>query len=217
MTKDLRHYQKPETGQNSANKAEAGPDSPKQAEEVPGLTKQAQESPGLDANYEYWDSYKSFDDVRRIYVKTKYHRYQSAFDSCDAQGGIQMSFSFGALIFGWLWFFYRKMYKEGLLILGAGILLNIIFHIWGLEKNFAIAGGISLLFYIATGIYGKGLYWMAANSQIARAMDLSPSNPRGALHWLSENGGVHTWMLIVGGILGGFFLLLVAIAIAVPA
>lgn len=179
MTEDFRDYRPPQA-----------PDSPKQAENPP-------KKEGIPEN---WASEVSFDEARRIYVKTNYDRYHEAFEKCDAHGGIQPSFSVAAFFFGWLWFFYRKMYREGLLILGFILILNFI----GLSQN--VLAVVSMAISTSLGIFGKGLYWMAVNRKIARAMELSPTNPRWALDWLSDTGGVNIWA-VIGGIILTFLLI----------
>lgn len=189
MTKDLRHHQKPE--------------------EIPDLTKQAEESPGQDENLQYWGPDKSLDHIRRIYVKTNYKYFQKIFEKRDAQGALQIGgFSNGAFFLNFFWFFHRKMYLEGLLIMGGVLLLFGIGVSLELSDNTlramsaGIAGGLASL--------GKYLYWLAVNRQIARARVLFPTDPNRALEWLDETGGVNYWALVAGVI---FFILVFYTAI----
>ena len=129
----------------------------------------------------------SFDEVRRIYVQEDYHRFEDDFKRLDDSGQLVPSFSVVIFFMGTLWFLYRKMYMEAGIILGVGVVLNLLVVQLGLKDGISF---VLLGFSAVLGMCGSGLYWMAINREIAKSMALFPNDAKGAIEWLRSRGGV---------------------------
>lgn len=128
----------------------------------------------------------SLAEVRALYVGDKYHRFAEAFDSFDRAGKLQASFSWPAFFLGLVWFVYRKMYLEALVIFVAALLGQLLLS--GLTQG---SGLISLGAALLLGLLAKGLYWKAVDRRIFQAMNLYPQEPAEAIAWLARRGGVN--------------------------
>lgn len=103
-----------------------------------------------------------------------------------------------AFFFGPFWMFYRKLYLWGLFAL---ILLIIPY--------------INFIAWIAWGFTGYYIYYKHANKKITdikRVLSSSSNLPQA----VSDIGGVHIWLLIVGYVLIAISLLSILIAILIP-
>ena len=147
-----------------------------------------------------WTSQVTLDEVRRIYVKPNYHRFSEVFAECDAYGGMRPSLAVAPFFFGYLWFFYRKMYLEGFLVLMAGGLVLGVVQALAVNSPQAAsiaAFGLNLSVSIILTIYAKAIYWKAVDRQIEKAMRLYPQDPARALSWLDNIGGVNFWIVVI--------------------
>jgi len=146
-----------------------------------------------------WTKEVTLEDVRRIYVKHGYERFAAAFAGCDAAGGMAPSFVFAPFFISYAWFFYRKMYREGLILMGVSFLLVFIggrLIQASPESGGTIVVGINLVFLLGMMVYGKALYWKAVDRKIARAMQAFPDNPQRAMAWLNNVGGTNIWIVL---------------------
>ena len=147
-----------------------------------------------------WTSEITLDDVRRIYVKQRYESFEPVFASCDAAGGMQPSLVVGPLFIGFAWFFYRKMYMEGLILMGLGFVLMLMGGAVlqaSPETGRKIVIGLNLVCLLGMMVYGKALYWKAVDRKIARAMRAFPDDPQKALAWLDRVGGTNLWIVLI--------------------
>lgn len=136
----------------------------------------------------------TLDDARRTYVQVHYERFAGVFARCDAVGGLRLSFGLAPFLFGELWFIYRKMYLEGLLLLAASLIISGYIHIHyptGPEDFPNLNILVQLAAAILLGLVGKGLYWKATDRRIEQAMKRYPGEPYQALAWLDSVGGVN--------------------------
>lgn len=143
----------------------------------------------------------SLADVRKVYVGPGYQRYEAAFAKCDAAGKPEHSFSIAPFFFSCFWFFYRKMYFEGLIILAVTVGVSLLADAFLGASRHAVMAGVG----VAVAINAKGIYWRAVDKKIAQAMKMYPSEPQKAVAWLAAKGGVNYWALAAGVIVFGLF------------
>lgn len=79
----------------------------------------------------------------------------------EGRGGIAFGFCWPALLFGFAWFLYRKMWAFGLLLLVLPVALSFMFESPG--------GPIGLM--VAMAMFGKSLYVQHALSRMDRARE----------------------------------------------
>jgi len=147
-----------------------------------------------------WTSQITLDEVRQIYVKTNYERFGPVFDECDAFGKMRASLALAPFFFGYLWFFYRKMYLEGFLVLMAGFIVMGVIQTLAVQapEMAPLAGlGLNLAVSLILAVYAKALYWKAVDRQIEKAMRLYPQDPARAISWLDNVGGVNVWIVVL--------------------
>ena len=193
-TNDFRNFNPDGSEQPSA------PGGPPPGDELPGWTREV-----------------TLEDVRRIYVKHGYERFAATFAGCDTAGGLVPSFVFAPFFISYAWFFYRKMYLEGLILMGASFLLMFIGG--GVvqaspESGGAIVLGVNLVFLLGMMVYGKALYWRAVDRKIARAMQAFPDNPQKAMAWLDSVGGTNIWIVLA--FFGLVFFIAFSLAASLP-
>lgn len=141
----------------------------------------------------------TLDDARRTYVKIHYERFAGLFARCDAVGGMRLSFGLAPFLFGGLWFLYRKIYLEGLLLLAVSLSLSA-YEVYFMT-NEAHSPPLLTLFQfslaVLAGLYGGSIYWKATDRQIEKAMRHYPGQPDQALAWLDSTGGVNLPMVVL--------------------
>lgn len=184
-TNDFRKFNPDGYEQPSASGGpsdEAGPQGPPFGEELPGWTREV-----------------TLEDVRRIYVKQGYERFEPLFANCDANGGMQPSLVVAPFFISYAWFFYRKMYLEGLILMGLSFILMFVGGAMmkaSPQTGGMVVLGINLVFLLGMMVYGKAIYWKAVDRKIARAMQAFPDNPQKALAWLDNVGGTNIWIVL---------------------
>lgn len=139
----------------------------------------------------------SLDEVRQIYVGRGYKRFEAAFAKCDAAGKAEHTVSIAPFFFSFLWFFYRKMNLEGLIILAVCLVASVLADYILTAAPTAVMAGVG----VAVALNAKGIYWRAVDKKIAQAMRLHPNSPTQAVEWLRARGGVAVWPVIAGVIL----------------
>ena len=175
----------------------AGPQAAPPGDELPGWTKEV-----------------TLEDVRRIYVKHGYERFEGTFARCDAAGGMQPSLVVAPFFIGFAWFLYRKMYLESLVFIGLSFVLVFMGGTMmqaSPETGYKIFMGLQLVCLLGMMIYGKALYWKAVDRKIARAMRAFPNDPQKAMAWLDNVGGTNIWIVLA------FFGLIFFLAFSVAA
>jgi hypothetical protein len=123
-------------------------------------------------------------------------RYLAVFNRFDSQESyLNAGWNWSAFLFSGLWALYRKMYVWFFAFWAIATISNII------EK--AGSTGFSLLVLLipafAFGVYADALYYRRAKAKIASASQFN--NPTEVLDQLRKNGGVHTWLLWIFGML----------------
>ena len=105
----------------------------------------------------------SFDEVRRSYVQKGYLDFDEAFKKYD-DGEFPLLFAVAPFFLGILWFLYRKMYLEAVIIFGVAAILETLLNIFGFHgAGLAMMVGMAILL----GLAGKWLYWSDVNRKIA--------------------------------------------------
>ncbi|MDR3038231.1 MAG: DUF2628 domain-containing protein [Candidatus Adiutrix sp.] len=124
-------------------------------------------------------------EARAACVGERYPLFEESFELFDAAGGFRPTFTWPPLLFGLLWFIYRRMYVEGAVIFAAG-LINA--ALWAGVQG-SIMPAFSLVMALVMALTGRWLYWRAVDRRIERAMLLYPREPDRALGRLKRRGG----------------------------
>jgi hypothetical protein len=120
-------------------------------------------------------------------------RFHGAWEATRAKvatgrGGIAFGFCWPALLFGFAWFFYRRMWAAGLALLVVPVVLGFFFDMRG--------GGIGVM--VATALFSKSLYVQHAVSKIGAVHEQGG----GGGEAIAAAGGVS----VAGGAIGGLIL-----------
>ncbi len=151
----------------------------------------------------------TLEEAREAYVQKNYAGFERSFKAFDEAGGFRFTFSVVVFFAGVLWFLYRKMYVEALfiftfsLIAGgvAGALVPPGESDW-LLRSFSICMSAVLAFS------ARWFYWKAVDRKVEQAWDRSGGNPREALVWLRQKGGVNLGLVLA--ILAGILLFFIS-------
>lgn len=134
-------------------------------------------------NERYLQAY--FDRQSNYYID-KYREYTS---------GDKYSFNVAAFFFGFMWFFYRKLWIEGLLIIlfvfGSGLIEGVVYDLFKISQNtqniiFYVS---SLVFGLLWGFLGNYLYMRKADKAINNVL-VATDDEEQRMHLLSRKGGI---------------------------
>ena len=138
---------------------------------------------------------------KTIFVGEKYESYyKEKFDQITPKKQIA-GFNIGALFFGLMWLFYRKMYAYGFIFLGAILITCVIPIPEAIDRSLSIAIAVTM------GIYGNTLYKNFVDKKIK---EIEQTHPDRVEQELERQGGTNIWAGI-----GILFLAVVAIFIVV--
>ena len=154
------------------------------------------------------------DEAREAYVGEKYEKFAELFDSFDDSDDFKFSFIWPPLVFGWLWFLYRQMYQEGLLVFFVTIFIGFFLPSFFPGSDLVV----SLFINLALSLCGGWLYYHKTENQIERALALYSGDSSQVMGWLRRTGGVSGWVIFVGiayVLLKLYFLFLEALGTAV--
>jgi hypothetical protein len=132
-----------------------------------------------------------WDDIA-LFVGPNAKRFQRAWQATRAKfeggrGGIAFGFCLPALLFGFAWFLYRRMWTMGAMLLVLPVALSYFF---------ASAGG-SIGLSIAMSLFGKSLYMQHAVARIGALRERGAGDEE-----IAAAGGTS----LVGGLVGGVIL-----------
>lgn len=151
-------------------------------------------------NLQRWNDV-SWDELA-AFIGPNAHRFQKTWENYSAllngEKRALFSWCWPGFLFGFAWFFYRKQWLAG------GVLLVIPIILAMLSSSTAGMSGMA----VAMGVVGKTIYLMTANQRIhkLREQRLSPTDYQRAL---KKEGGVS----VLGGIIGGTIVLLAILSI----
>ncbi|NCT93636.1 MAG: DUF2628 domain-containing protein [Chitinophagaceae bacterium] len=146
--------------------------------------------------------YRSFFKADADYYISQLEKYQS---------GKRTSFNATVFANGLLWFLYRKLYKESLLIIGL-ILLYMILHFTIILHYFSQTTAVFIflafitLLWTTMGFVVNRLYIRKAVAIVQKARQ-ETTDPPGIMRLVSQRGGVNLWAVIL-------FLLMVVLAVS---
>ena len=132
------------------------------------------------------------DAAREAYVGEKYEKFAELFDSFEDSDDFKFSFIWPPLVFGWLWFLYRRMHQEAIFFAIASI------FIWLFLPSFP--GGDLVSWFginLVLALCGGWMYYRKTEHQIEKALALFGTDPAQILGWLRWNGGVNTWVIVL--------------------
>lgn len=136
----------------------------------------------------------TWQEARADYVQGGHQRFERIFARFDAENGSLISWCWGAFLFNGLWFVYRKMYLEALVIFGLHLLLTL-GSLHFIESRPRLVVNASLALIILEGFSGNWLYWRAANRKVAQAWSTFKDDPSEAGRWLKTKGGTNLWVI----------------------
>lgn len=130
--------------------------------------------------------------VENIYVGDRYHEFEDYFNQFQQNNGRNhFNWCWPAFFLTIFWLFYRKMYIEGLWVLGIIVVLCIIESIFDFTFRSA---GTCISVYMA--VFGRWLYWRSMNRSINKARLMFRGQRRQALAWLRTQGGINIWAAV---------------------
>jgi hypothetical protein len=133
-------------------------------------------------------------EARAVAVGDRYLLVEESFNLFDA-AGFRPTFTWPALLFGFFWFVYRRMYLESVLIFLVGLILMNLSATAGSDAE-GLVMLLSLGFSLVLAVTGRWLYWKAVDRRLEQAMRLYPHDPERALAWLKMKGGVAPWAVV---------------------
>lgn len=151
----------------------------------------------------------SIDELRaelRAYVGYGHRHYVPRWEKLIAGGRGGTGFCWGACLFGFFFFLYRRMYVVGFLLLFleslVGVFLLFVQGFLGVPYN--LAGMTALLFALLHGIFGYQIYFSWAQLEIGRAKEGGLKGPD-LIAALRRSNGPNYWLpvLLVFGGCGG--------------
>lgn len=131
----------------------------------------------------------SLKEVRELYVGDNYYRFATDFELFDEVGGLRPTFSIPAFFLGAIWFVYRKMYIEALIVCLAAFSLQWLAGLFNISEGLASMSSFGVAIFLA--LVAKSLYWKAVDRKVAQAMNLYPADPPKAVAWLQGKGGTN--------------------------
>ncbi len=144
----------------------------------------------------------SLNDARKAWVGSRYRVFADSFRFYD-EYGYQVSFThiaWAPFFLTWIWFLYRKMYLETVIIFVIQMFLGAL----SLSFGDNISVGLNFLFSLFLALSGRWLYWKATDRQIEKALAQTHGHRHQAVAFLAGRGGVNTWVLWVWATLTAF-------------
>lgn len=121
--------------------------------------------------------------AREAYIGTNHARFIEMFESFEDYDGFRFSFLWAPLVFGPLWFAYRRMYVEGIALFVVGFALKMLFLLlMGTDWYIWLAMNIVL------SLTGGWAYYRKVEQQIEKAFTMFADDPLQAIGWLRRNG-----------------------------
>jgi hypothetical protein len=146
----------------------------------------------------------SEEEAIRAYIGEKAPHFLEKWRRMDARKSI-ISFSFPGFLFGPFWLFYRKIFKEGLMVAGVAFVMST-FGIFGQVMNEQViqvlVNIVSFAVAVAIGLFGNHLYRRHVASQIA-VLDVAGQDPQAVRDQLAMQGGTSPGA--VAGLVAGLF------------
>jgi hypothetical protein len=136
----------------------------------------------------------TLEEAREAYVQKNYILYEESFRRFDEIDGFRFTFCWPVFFAGILWFLYRKMYIESLIIFLIGLVTV------GAAGALGIPGGslpFSACLSVVLALSARWFYWKAVDRRVTRAWEIYGENPGKALAWLRAKGGVNAWVVAV--------------------
>ncbi|UZU00031.1 DUF2628 domain-containing protein [Chryseobacterium fluminis] len=116
--------------------------------------------------------------------------------------GKKFRFSYSALIFGILWFLYRKMYLEFFIIffvfyLGTIFENLVLTKLIGIEKTKVVHFSVTILLLITLGIIGNNLYIKKAKRTLRNAEEKFPEIENQKEYIFKKGGTSYIYVIIL--------------------
>ena len=141
--------------------------------------------------------YKLF--VHKSHMNTKTSDYYVNFFFNEAIHGKKLSWNWSAFFFCSLWFFYRKMYFEGLFFLLLESILEFTFISFSISKFFAVDNSILqyylilVILHTISGCYGNYLYF----KRFQFISDRAPIDKNKRTLYFTKKGGFSIFSILL--------------------
>lgn len=167
---------------------------------------------GYDLTKVMEESMKSSQEYEAVLGEKNKIYYQTKFEEFDKRGpGLKASWNWPAFFVSNGWALYRKMYGWFFALLGTYLIASLF------EKANLL--GLSVLFYfvpwIAFAVFANSLYQRNLKKKIAVAQS-TIQNEQKLIAYLHYKGGVHTWVVWVGGAFVAISAIGILVAILIP-
>jgi hypothetical protein len=144
-------------------------------------------------DYTYWEH---FFDSSREYFSSKLESFENK---------RKISFNFHAFLFGFLWFLYRKMFRQALYLIGCVVLVSLVENlIFGARLvnetylSFIVNGANTLFFSLFTGFFGNWIYLAHAKKELSRIVQQTETDEQQRLQLIRQRGGTsHGWVITI--------------------
>ncbi|MDR2946208.1 MAG: DUF2628 domain-containing protein [Candidatus Adiutrix sp.] len=154
------------------------------------------------------------EQLRKAYVGEKYEEFfADLFDRIEDEERFQPVFIWPPLVFGCFWFFYRRMYREGILFFLVS---------YGIRRALSLPplGDwlVWLLINAAMAMGGAWLYFQKTERQTEKALFEFGNDPPLVTSWLIRHGGVDNRIMYVAAaviLLKLYFTFLVVLGAAI--
>ena len=116
----------------------------------------------------------------------------------------KVSFNIYAFLFGFLWFLYRKMYRQALYLITCVVLVsageNLYFGARLINEphlGLILNGVNTLLFSLFTGFFGNWIYLLFAKKEIAKIIQHTENDEQFRMKLIEQHGGTsHLWVIV---------------------
>ncbi len=117
----------------------------------------------------------------------------------------KISFNIYAFLFGFLWFLYRKMYRQAMYLIACVVLVSAGENLYfgarlTSEPHLAlILNGVNtLLFSLFTGFFGNWIYLVFAKKEIARIIQHTENDEQLRMKLIAQRGSTsHLWVIVI--------------------
>ena len=118
--------------------------------------------------------------------------------------GKKVSFNLFPFLFGFLWFIYRKMYWQAVILFFIIYAINFVeqtvllmYFPYNYDAQIAVQLLTTITFGILTGIFGNWFYIQHASRKIKKITEKNEGNEEEIIKEIKKSGGVsHLWLTI---------------------
>ena len=137
------------------------------------------------------------EEAREAWVGDRYEKFEESFSQFDEEESFRFTVCWPAFFLGGFWFLYRKIYRMGILLVLATVLLQFIFGIFGPLGSMLMI----LAAHLFCAMTGNWYYWQLVEEKTQEALDLFAGEPRQMRGWMAVQGGTDMRPIVVAALL----------------